>query len=298
MTERKSHLDAFAVATIVFCCFLWGLNQVAAKAAMPEIAALWQAAARSLGGAILVWLWAASRGTRLFEPDRTLPGGLLAGVLFAAEFFCIFVGLQFTTASRMVVWIYIAPFVVALGMPLISRAERLTVLQSSASCSPCRRRLGVRRRLLAAARRRTAVARRCPRHARRRALGRDDARGARDEARPGVGREDAAYQLAVSALMLLVAAPALGRAAAGPTLDAGLGGALLPGGDRHLRELPALVLADPALSCDPALLVHHADAGVRPAARRAAPERAGDAPPRDRAGDRRAGIYLVNRKAA
>src|SRR5678815_3096983 len=130
MTDRKAHLDAFAVVTIVFCCFLWGLNQVAAKAAMPEIPALWQAAARSVGGTLLVWLWAASRGTRLFDPDRTLPGGLLAGVLFAAEFFCIFVGLQFTTASRMVVWIYIAPFVVALGMPLISRAERLTVLQS------------------------------------------------------------------------------------------------------------------------------------------------------------------------
>jgi drug/metabolite transporter (DMT)-like permease len=130
MTERKAHLDAFAVVTIVFCCFLWGLNQVAAKAAMPEIPALWQAAARSLGGALLVWLWAASRGTRLFERDRTLPGGLLAGVLFAAEFFCIFVGLQFTTASRMVVWIYVAPFVVALGMPLISRSERLSMLQS------------------------------------------------------------------------------------------------------------------------------------------------------------------------
>ena len=130
MTERKAHLDAFAVGTIVFCCFLWGLNQVAAKAAMPEIPALWQAAARSLGGAILVWLWAMSRGTRLFDGDRTLPGGLIAGVLFAAEFFCIFVGLQFTTASRMVVWIYIAPFVVALGMPLISRSERLSALQS------------------------------------------------------------------------------------------------------------------------------------------------------------------------
>ena len=130
MTERKTHLDAFAVGTIVFCCFLWGLNQVAAKAAMPEIPALWQAAARSIGGAILVWLWALSRGTRLFRGDRTLPGGLLAGVLFAAEFFCIFVGLQFTTASRMVVWIYIAPFVVALGMPLISRSERLSALQS------------------------------------------------------------------------------------------------------------------------------------------------------------------------
>jgi len=131
MTDRKAHLDAFAVITIVFCCFLWGLNQVAAKAAMPEIPALWQAAARSVGGALLVWLWAASRGTPLFDADRTLPGGLLAGVLFAAEFFCIFVGLQFTTASRMVVWIYIAPFVVALGMPLIARSERLSPLQSA-----------------------------------------------------------------------------------------------------------------------------------------------------------------------
>ena len=130
MTERKAHLDTLAVVTIVFCCFLWGLNQVAAKAAMPEIPALWQAAARSVGGALLVWLWAVSRGTRLFDRDGTLPGGLLAGVLFAAEFFCIFVGLQFTTASRMVVWIYIAPFVVALGMPLISRSERLGALQS------------------------------------------------------------------------------------------------------------------------------------------------------------------------
>jgi drug/metabolite transporter (DMT)-like permease len=48
------------------------------------------------------------------------------GLLFAAEFGCMFVGLQYTTASRMVVFLYLAPFVVALGMPLlISRSERL-----------------------------------------------------------------------------------------------------------------------------------------------------------------------------
>lgn len=41
---------------------------------------------------------------------------------------CIFVGLQFTTASRMVVFIYLAPFVVALGMPFVARAERVTAL--------------------------------------------------------------------------------------------------------------------------------------------------------------------------
>jgi len=53
----------------------------------------------------------------------------LAGALFAAEFGCIFVGLQYTSASRMVVFIYLSPFVVALGMPLVARGERLSALQ-------------------------------------------------------------------------------------------------------------------------------------------------------------------------
>jgi drug/metabolite transporter (DMT)-like permease len=131
MRERKPHLDALAVVSLVGCCFLWGLNQVAAKAALPEVPALWQAALRSGGAALLVWLWAQARGIALFERDRTLPGGLVAGALFAAEFFCIFIGLQFTTASRMVVFIYISPFVVALGMPLIARSERLRPVQAT-----------------------------------------------------------------------------------------------------------------------------------------------------------------------
>jgi drug/metabolite transporter (DMT)-like permease len=129
MTDRKLQLDTLAVASLVGCCFLWGLNQVAAKAALPEVPALQQAAIRSLGGALLVWAWAAWRGIRLFERDGTLPGGLAAGLLFAAEFACIFIGLQFTSASRMVVFIYLSPFVVALGMPFIARSERLSVLQ-------------------------------------------------------------------------------------------------------------------------------------------------------------------------
>ena len=128
--ERHSSLDALAVAVLVLCCFLWGLNQVAAKATLPEVPALWQATLRSAGAALLVWLWSSRRGIALFARDGTLAGGLLAGALFAAEFFCIFVGLQFTTASRMVVFIYISPFVVALGMPLIARSERLAPLQS------------------------------------------------------------------------------------------------------------------------------------------------------------------------
>ncbi|MBX3604400.1 MAG: DMT family transporter [Piscinibacter sp.] len=129
MTDRHTHLDARAAGLLVLCCFLWGLNQVAAKVAIAQVPPLWQAALRSLGGALLVFAWSRGRGITLFERDGSLRGGLLAGLLFAAEFGCIFLGLQFTTASRMAVFIYISPFVVALGMPFIARAERLGALQ-------------------------------------------------------------------------------------------------------------------------------------------------------------------------
>ena len=137
---RKDHLDVLAVAVLLSCCAIWGLAQVAAKVTLTEVPPLLQSGARSLGAALLLLLWSRWRGLSVFERD--LPGGvgllagsttragLLAGVLFAAEFACMFIGLQFTTASRMVVFLYTAPFVVALGMPLIARNERLTGLQS------------------------------------------------------------------------------------------------------------------------------------------------------------------------
>lgn len=128
--ERKTHLDGVAVASLLLCCGLWGLNQVAAKAALSEITPLWQAGLRSLGAALLVALWARWRGIPLFQRDGTLAGGLLAGALFGAEFACIFAGLQYTSASRMVVFLYLSPFVVALGMPFIASAERLSLRQN------------------------------------------------------------------------------------------------------------------------------------------------------------------------
>lgn len=123
---RQARLDPRATALLLLCCLLWGINQVAAKAALTEIGPLWQAGLRSVVAALLVWAWSAWRGIRLFERDGSLGGGLLAGGLFAAEFACIFLGLQYTSASRMVVFIYLSPFVVALGMPWVAHGEKLS----------------------------------------------------------------------------------------------------------------------------------------------------------------------------
>jgi drug/metabolite transporter (DMT)-like permease len=82
-----------------------------------------------LGAALLLALWARARGLRLWQIDGSGRAGLLLGVLFAAEFACVFIGLQFTSASRMVVFLYSAPFFIALGMPLLLRRERLDRVQ-------------------------------------------------------------------------------------------------------------------------------------------------------------------------
>jgi drug/metabolite transporter (DMT)-like permease len=129
MTERKARLDGIAIAWLLLCCALWGVNQVVTKLALAEIPPLMQAAARSLGAAALVAGWARWRGVAIDPFDGSGRAGLLAGLLFAAEFGCIFVGLQYTAASRMVVFIYLAPFVVALGMPLVTGTERPHAMQ-------------------------------------------------------------------------------------------------------------------------------------------------------------------------
>jgi drug/metabolite transporter (DMT)-like permease len=126
---RKATLDAVALVTLVVCCATWGLSQVAAKVSLAEVPPLLQSGLRSLGAALLLLAWARWRGLAVFGRDGTGLPGLAAGVLFALEFACLFIGLQYTSASRMAVFLYLAPFVVALGMPLISRQERLAPAQ-------------------------------------------------------------------------------------------------------------------------------------------------------------------------
>ncbi|HMT65757.1 MAG TPA: DMT family transporter, partial [Ottowia sp.] len=55
--------------------------------------------------------------------------GLLAGALFSAEFACIYLGLQHTSASRLTVFLYTSPFWVAALLPLFVKTERLRPVQ-------------------------------------------------------------------------------------------------------------------------------------------------------------------------
>jgi drug/metabolite transporter (DMT)-like permease len=128
MPERKTHLDGLAVGLLLACCVFWGFQQILIKAT-GEIPPLWQAALRFAGATALLAGWCAWRRVPLFARDGTLRGGLLAGLLFAAEFSCIYLGLRDTTASRLTVFLYTSPFVVALLLPRLVPSERLRGVQ-------------------------------------------------------------------------------------------------------------------------------------------------------------------------
>ena len=127
--ERREHLDGRASAILLACCLFWGLQQVLVKATLPELPAVFQAGVRFVGATLILWGWCRWRGVALFERDGTLWPGLLVGLLFAGEFAAMYLGLQYTTASRLTTFLYTSPFWVALLLPLFVPAERLRGLQ-------------------------------------------------------------------------------------------------------------------------------------------------------------------------
>jgi drug/metabolite transporter (DMT)-like permease len=115
LLSAERPLPPRAIALMLLLCVSWGFNQVAVKLALPDIPPLWQGLIRSLGALPVLLLIARFRGTKLFARDGTLRAGLLLGVIFGIEFVMIFRGLALTSASRAVVFLYTAPFFVALG---------------------------------------------------------------------------------------------------------------------------------------------------------------------------------------
>ncbi len=114
-TPAGRPLSAGAVALMLMLCVSWGFNQIAVKLALSDIPPMLQAMIRSSGALPVLLLIGWVRGVRFFERDGTLGPGLFAGLLFGVEFVLIFRGLLLTSASRAVVFLYTAPFFVALG---------------------------------------------------------------------------------------------------------------------------------------------------------------------------------------
>ncbi|MFZ5540017.1 MAG: DMT family transporter [Pseudomonadota bacterium] len=127
--SARQPLDLNAYALMIVLTMLWGLQQVAIKLAAHGVSPVMQGAIRSIVATVLLVGWARWRGIALAQSDGTLAAGLAAGALFAGEFFLIYFGLGHTAASRMVVFIYLAPMLTALGLAWFVPGERLAAVQ-------------------------------------------------------------------------------------------------------------------------------------------------------------------------
>jgi drug/metabolite transporter (DMT)-like permease len=125
----RKPVDLSAVSTMALLCFIWGFGHVAAKLAAPGMSLVMQGGLRCVIASVLLIAWARMRAIPLFERDGSLWPGLLAGALFAGEFLFIFAGLNYTGASRMVVFIYLTPCLTALGLHWFVPSERLAAHQ-------------------------------------------------------------------------------------------------------------------------------------------------------------------------
>ncbi|MGO9004603.1 MAG: DMT family transporter [Beijerinckiaceae bacterium] len=129
MTFPLRPLDRRAVVLMLVFCLSLGINQVTVKIALPEIAPLVQAALRSAGATIVLGIFALATDRDFLQRDGTLWPGIAVGLLFALEFIMLYLGLQWTSASHAVLFLYTAPFFVAVGLIAFFPAERLRVLQ-------------------------------------------------------------------------------------------------------------------------------------------------------------------------
>ena len=114
-----------AVIVLMAIAMTWGANMAFIKYAAREVAPLFMAGLRSLVAALIIFFWMKIRGQILFPATRVVAHGAVAGLLFAAEFALIYLGLGKTLASRTYVFVYTAPFFVALGAHFFLKNDRL-----------------------------------------------------------------------------------------------------------------------------------------------------------------------------
>lgn len=133
-TDKRQTLDATAMLFLVILCGSWGLQQVAIKVAIQGIPPLLQCGIRSGGACILLFFWMLARREPILEKDGTLWWGIAAGLLFAGEFLLVYWGLDYTLASRSCIFLYLSPFVVALGAQLFIPGENLSPVQIIGLC--------------------------------------------------------------------------------------------------------------------------------------------------------------------
>ena len=115
------------VVLLVVLCLTWGGNLVTIKVSNQGIPPFMSAATRSIVASVLLWVYAQVLKEQVFLPRGFFRHGLVIGLLFAFQFLFLYWGLEFTDASRAVIFIYTQPLWTLLLAHLFLHDERLGI---------------------------------------------------------------------------------------------------------------------------------------------------------------------------
>ena len=126
----RTQLQWQPIVLLVIITMIWGSNMAFVKIASREMAPIFMAGLRSVIASLCLYTWMKIRRIQVFPSTGVLGHGIVAGILFGSEFGLIFVGLEYTLASRGYVLLYIAPFFAALGAHFFLADDRLNACKA------------------------------------------------------------------------------------------------------------------------------------------------------------------------
>lgn len=123
--ERRDRMDALGASLLIGFSLLLGLNQAMVKVVNDGLAPVFQSGLRSALALPLVLLFAIIMKRRLSLSDGSVPYGILNGLFFSIEFCLLFLALDYTTVARVSLFFYLMPIWVAIGAHFLIPEEPL-----------------------------------------------------------------------------------------------------------------------------------------------------------------------------
>ncbi|MEE9435106.1 MAG: DMT family transporter [Candidatus Adiutricales bacterium] len=113
------------ILILLVLALIWGVNLAVVKIGARDLPPLFMAGLRSLIASLCLFIWIKIKGMAIIPSRIVLIHGVVIGLLFGIEFGCLYVGLNYTLASRASILLYFAPFAAAIGAHLFLKGDRL-----------------------------------------------------------------------------------------------------------------------------------------------------------------------------
>ena len=113
------------IVILLVLSLIWGTNMAVIKIGARELGPLFMAGIRSLVASLCLMVWIKWKGVPLFPSRVVLGHGMVVGLMFGGEFGLVYVGLEYTLASRMYILVYTAPFFAAAGAHFFLKGDKI-----------------------------------------------------------------------------------------------------------------------------------------------------------------------------